>query len=73
MIEACKSLIRDQYKQESIPVGCVPSATVAVGGMYAWARGVSARGGCLSGGCLPGGGVCQTHPSPVNRMTDRQV
>ena len=40
-------------KQESIPVGCVPSAAVVI----CW------RGGCLpnglsAGGCLPWGGVC---------------
>ena len=42
------------YKQECIPVGCVPSAAVAISG-----------GGCLPGGCLPragvssrGGGIC---------------
>ena len=52
-------------QQECIPVGCVPSAAVAV----CWGRGVSAWGGgvCLVG-CLPrgvsawrgvsGGGVC---------------
>ena len=34
--------------QEYIPVGCVPSAAVAV----CW--GVSAQGGCLPQGCLPG-------------------
>ena len=33
--------------QKCIPVGCVPSAAVAVGGGGAW--------GCLPGGCLPGG------------------
>ena len=33
-------------KQESIPVGCEPSAAVAV------------EGECASGGVLPGGGVC---------------
>ena len=57
--------------QESIPVGCVPSAAVAVGG-----GGVSAP--VHAGICLPRGrGVCpsacwDTHP-PVNRMTDPQV
>ena len=40
-------------KQECIPVGCVPSASVAV----------SRGGGCLPGGCLPKGcllgrGIC---------------
>ena len=57
-------------KQECIPVGCVPSAAVAVGG----------GAGCLPGGVCPGdvsawGGVCpsacwDTHPPPVNRITD---
>ena len=42
------------FKQECIPVGCVPSAAVAI----CWG------GGCLPGGvsaqrgCLPRGGVC---------------
>ena len=48
-----------QYKQEYIPVGCVPPASFAV----SWVGGgVSGRGGCLPGGCLPRGclprGVC---------------
>ena len=38
------------WQQEFIPVGCVPSTAVAVGG------GVSARGCLPKGGCLPGGG-----------------
>ena len=55
-------------QQECIPVGCVPSAAVAVCRGGAWSlsggclpggvcpgAGVSARGrGCLTGGCLPG-------------------
>ena len=74
-------LLEIQFEsQECIPVGCVPSAAVAV----CWgvsALGVSAHGGCLPmGGCLPKGGVCPwgAYPSmhwgrhpPVNRMTDR--
>ena len=39
--------LRKVNKQESIPVGCVPSASVAV-----------CCGGCLPGGCLPRAGVC---------------
>ena len=39
-------------KQENIPVGCVPSAAVAVPG-----RGVSPGRGCLSVGVCPAG-VC---------------
>ena len=66
------------FQQESIPVGCVPSAAVAVG-----------RDGLLRGRCLPGGvclvGVCLGECLPrgvsvrqpplciVNRMTDSQV
>ena len=39
-------------KQECIPVGCVPSAAVAV----CWGGGVSAQWGvCLEGGVCPGG------------------
>ena len=68
-------------EQECIPVGCVPSAAVAV----CWRRG----GVCLHGGVCPGGvsawgGVsaqvvsargCLTDTPipPMNRMTDRQV
>ena len=55
------------FKQDCIPVGCVPSAAVAVscGGLpgRCLPRGVSAQEGCL-----PWGGVCQT---PLNRITDR--
>ena len=50
------------FKQECIPVGCVPSAALAVccgGGVSV--QGVSALGGCLPRGdggvCLPGG-IC---------------
>ena len=46
-------------KQECIPVGCVPSATVAVcwgdGGCLLW--GVSALGGVCSGGVSAWGGL----------------
>ena len=59
-------------KQECIPVGFIPSATVAVLGVVCLSRGVSAQGmsaqgglhreGCLSRGCLPRGclsrGLC---------------
>ena len=70
------------YKQESIPVGCVPSAAVAI--CWGWESaqgdvcpGVSAwggvcPGGCLSRGCIPACTEADT-PPPVNRMTDRQV
>ena len=64
-------------RQEFIPVGCVPSAAVAVTG----GSGVSVcQGVCLPRPCLPGGvcpgGVCLREGvdlPPVNRMTDRQV
>ena len=49
-------------RRDCIPVGCVPSAAVAL----CYGRGVSGHGGCLAGGCLPRG-------VPVNGMTDRQV
>ena len=52
------------YQQECIPVGCVPSAAVAIGG------GGCLPGGCLPGGCLPGGGGCLADTTPLNRMTD---
>ena len=51
--------------QECIPLGCIPSAVVAI------------SGGCLSRGvsawtCLPRGSVCLgvCTPPPVDRMTD---
>ena len=76
-----KNRLASQEKQECIPVGCVPSATVAV------CRGVPAPGGCLpapGAGRVPGpgGDVCSRgvvsqhalrQTPPVNRMTDRQV
>ena len=46
-------------EQECIPVGCVPSAAVAVSGARGVFPGVSAQGGvCLRGGGLPSGIVC---------------
>ena len=42
------------YKQECIPVGCVPSAVVAIGGGYL-PGGCQPRGGVCLGGCLPRG------------------
>ena len=45
-------------KQECIPVGCVPSATVTVclGGLFWLGGGVFVQGCvCLARGCLPGG------------------
>ena len=43
-------------KQESIPVGCVPSAAVAAGGGRVCFPGGCASRGCASGGmCFPGG------------------
>ena len=54
--------------QERIPVGCVPSAAVAMpipartgqGGVsqHALGGGVSAQGGVCLGGCLPRGSDC---------------
>ena len=63
-------------KQESIPVGCVPSAAVAVKG------GLSARGGPPGGGesvCLLKGGyhvtcdACWDTPPPLREQNHRQV
>ena len=62
--------------QECIPVGCIPSAAVAV---FFWGGGCLPRG-CLPGGGLPGGGVCLggclprrgVHPlPPVDRIDTR--
>ena len=44
------------FQQECIPVGCVPSAAVAVGGGLH--RGLSAWGGVCPGGWVCLGGVC---------------
>ena len=73
-----KSLTFDIYlsaifKQECIPVGCVPLQWTLGGDVCP--RGVCWGGVCWRGGCLlrsvcPGG-VCQTPPPPVDRMTDR--
>ena len=41
------------FRQECIPVGCVPSPAVAV----LWGEGVVFPGGGYPGGCLPGG-IC---------------
>ena len=57
-------------KQECIPVGCIPSAAVAVSVGVCLGRGclpwesVCLGRGCLARGCLP------RHP-PVNRITGR--
>ena len=45
-------------KQEYIPVGCVPPASVAISGVGYLPRGVSTQG---------------VFAPPANRMTDRQV
>ena len=50
------NIITDKMLQECIPVGCVPSAAVAVGGRSAW--GVSARGRMSAQGCVYPGGIC---------------
>ena len=67
-----------------LPSGCLPRGCLPGGCL----PGGVCPGGCLPSGCLPGGvcqggvcpgrvsapgGVCQTPPTPVNRMTDRQV
>ena len=73
-------------KQECIPVGFVPSATVAVSsaggclvpggsgpGGSSPGRGCLVRGGICPGGSAPGGIPACTEADipPVNRMTDR--
>ena len=58
LFKEAEMLKRKLFEQECIPVGCVPSAAVAMsasgpgGGVCLWSRGVSASG---PGG---GGGVC---------------
>ena len=84
-IEGILCVVKHMLQQECIPVGCVPSATVAVcwGGACSW--GVLAPGGCLlRGGVLWGaacsrgylllGGVVSQHAlrqTPSCRQTDR--
>ena len=63
-------------KQESIPVGCVPSAAVVAGGGGCASGGMLPLGVCFPVGVLPRGDVCipactgKTAPTLVNRMTD---
>ena len=63
-------------EQECIPVGCVPSAAVAVcpgWGVSAQGGRVSTQGGCLPRGHLPGLGgmyISPTHPSRTEYLTD---
>ena len=65
---------RLSYKQDSIPVRCVPSAAVTVMG---GASGLCDSGGmCFGGGCSSHGDVCipactEADIPPVDRMTDR--
>ena len=69
------SILRQiNYKQECIPVGCIPSVAVAVGGVSA--RGLPAGGVCL-GGCLPRRVSAPVHaemhiPSPCEQ-NDRRL
>ena len=77
--------VKSEKKQECIPVGCVPSAAVAVcwGGVCLGGGvcpGVSAQGGVCPGGCLHRGvsaqGVCIpacTGPDTPCGQNDRQV
>ena len=61
----CDNLqMQKQQQQECIPVGYVPSATVAVCQGGAWSGGVSAPGGCLVWGCLLWGVPCLGVPAP---------
>ena len=62
-------------QQEGIPVGCVPSAGVAVGGGggLSAGEGVSAQGWVSAWEGVCPGGVCPSacwDTPPVNRMTD---
>ena len=57
-------------KRECIPVGCVSSAPVAVYLRAVPGVRVAARGHLPQGAACPRGVVRQTHPPPVNRMTD---
>ena len=51
------------FEQDCIPVGCVPSAAVAVSGVG------GLPGGCLPRRCTPPDPEADT-PPPVNRITD---
>ena len=76
-------LNRFTISQECIPVGCVPSATVAFSGGVCLGgvcpgRCLPREGGVYPGGvcprCLPRGGCLRgglEYTPPVNRMTDR--
>ena len=76
----CKHSACLHTQQESIPVGCIPSAAVAARGVSAW--GMSAEGGCICPGevsawvvCLGGmtawevsaWGVSARHPLPCEQ------
>ena len=52
------------YKQECIPVGCLPPTLYRTGGL-------SPGGGLCPGGSQSGGSSIRETPSPVNRMTDK--
>ena len=52
--------LKQSTKQECIPIGCIPPASVAIVGGCVCLRGVCLEVGgvCLEGGCLPRGGGC---------------
>ena len=56
---SASAIMKNIEKQECIPVGCIPSATVAVSRGGLCSGGVYAPGGvCSWGGLCSGGGVC---------------
>ena len=62
-------------KQESIPVGCVPSAALAVGGGGVCPGGEVSAWGVSAWGCLPRG-VSQhalRQTPPVDRILDTRL
>ena len=64
-----QKIIKTISQQESIPVGCVPSAAVAVSG---WLGAVCPRWVSTQGGCLPRWCLSDTQSSPGGQ-NDRQV
>ena len=66
------SAVYTYFKQECIPVGCVPSAAVAVsrGGLLLGVSATVEGGVCSGGGCLLWGGVCSQGGCSIPACTE---